>query len=100
MISATWMGIRSTTIYRWYDRYRAFGEAGLVGHTSGLGRVWNHIPDDVRQQIVELALNEPELSPRALAVTFTDTKGYVRFTRNFGRRRHHRPTSLVGPNRT
>jgi len=30
----------------------------------------------VRDQIVELALNEPELSPRELAVTFTDTKGY------------------------
>ena len=27
-------------------------------------------------QIVDLALNEPELSPRELAVTFTDTKGY------------------------
>ncbi len=25
---------------------------------------------------MELALNEPELSPRELAVTFTDTKGY------------------------
>jgi len=49
---------------------------------------------------VELALNEPELSPRELAVTFTDMKGYVRFTRNFGRRRHPRPTSLVDPNRT
>ncbi len=39
-------------------------------------RVWNRIPDQVRDQIVELALNEPDLSPRELAVTFTDTKGY------------------------
>jgi transposase InsO family protein len=38
--------------------------------------VWNRIPDDVRRQIVDLALDEPELSPRELAVTFTDTKGY------------------------
>ena len=30
----------------------------------------------MRDQIVELALDEPELSPRELAVTFTDTKGY------------------------
>ena len=30
-----------------------------------------------RDQIVEfLALDEPDLSPRELAVTFTDTKGY------------------------
>ena len=38
--------------------------------------MWNRIPDDVRRQIVDLALDEPELSPRELAVTFTDTKGY------------------------
>jgi putative transposase len=70
------LGIPTTTFYRWYDRYRAFGQAGLEDRTSGPGRVWNRIPDDVRRQIVEMALDEPELSPRELAVTFTDTKGY------------------------
>ena len=30
----------------------------------------------MRDQIVDLALDEPELSPRELAVTFTDTIGY------------------------
>ena len=38
---------------------------------AGCGR----IPDDVRRQIVDLALDEPELSPRE-SVTFTDTRGY------------------------
>jgi hypothetical protein len=38
--------------------------------------VWNRIPDDVREQIVDLALDEPELSPRELATRFTDTKKY------------------------
>ncbi|NIV16998.1 MAG: IS3 family transposase, partial [Woeseiaceae bacterium] len=70
------LGIPKTTFYRWYDRYRAFGEAGLVDRGSGPGRVWNRIPDSVRQEIVELALQEPELSPRELAVRFTDTKRY------------------------
>ena len=70
------LGIPATTFYRWDDRYRAFGQAGLEDRTSGPGRVWNRIPDDVRRQIVDLALDEPELSPRELAVTFTDTKGY------------------------
>ena len=70
------LGIPATTFYRWYDRYRAFGQAGLEDRTSGPGRVWNRIPDDVRRQIVDLALDEPELSPRELAVTFIDTKGY------------------------
>ena len=70
------LGIPTTTFYRWYDRYRAFDEAGLEDRNCGPGRVWNRIPDDIRGQIVELALDEPELSPRELAVTFTDRKGY------------------------
>ena len=70
------LGIPKTTFYRWYDRYLAFGEAGLVDRGSGPGRVWNRIPDSVRREIVELALQEPELSPRELAVRFTDTKSY------------------------
>ena len=36
----------------------------------------NRIPDDVRGRIVRLALDEPALSPRELAVRFTDTVGY------------------------
>ena len=73
------LGIPSTTFYRWcdrYDRYRSFGMDGLEDRCSGPGRVWNRIPDEVRRQTVELALDEPELSSRELAVTFTDTRGY------------------------
>ncbi len=70
------LGVAKTSFYRWYDRYRAFGGAGLEDRTSGPVRVWNRIPDDVRGQIVDLALEKPELSPRELAVKFTDTKGY------------------------
>ena len=70
------LGIPSTTFYRWYDRYQAFSEAGLEDRTSGPGRVWNRIPDNIRQRIVEMALDEPELSPRELAVKFTDEKSY------------------------
>ena len=33
-------------------------------------------PDDVRGQIIDLALEETQLSPRELAVRFTDTRGY------------------------
>ena len=38
--------------------------------------MWNRIPDDVRARIVTLALAEPELSPRELAVRFTDAERY------------------------
>ena len=40
------------------------------------GRVWNRIPDDIREQVLDMALDEPELSPRELAVRFTDTQSY------------------------
>ena len=70
------LGIPRTTFYRWYDRYLALGQAGLEDRSSRPGRVWNRIPDPVRRQIVDLALDEPELSPRELAVRFTDTRRY------------------------
>ena len=70
------LGIPPTTFYRCYDRYRAFGEPGLQDRTSGPGQVCHRIPGNVRRQIVDLALDEPELNPRELAVTFTDTRGY------------------------
>ena len=40
------------------------------------GRVWNRIPDDIRDRILRLALDEPDLSPRELAVRLTDSEGY------------------------
>ena len=70
------LGIPRTTFYRWYDRYIALGKAGLEDRSSRPGRVWDRIPDLVRQQIVHLALEEPELSPRELAIRFTDTRRY------------------------
>ena len=70
------LGIPKTTFYRWYDHYLAIGEAGLEDRNSNPGRVWNRIPDVVRQEIIDLALEETQLSPRELAVRFTDTKGY------------------------
>ena len=57
------LGIPKTTFYRWYDRFLAFGDAGLEDRNSSPGRVWNRIPDDVRGQIIDLALEETQLSP-------------------------------------
>ena len=68
------LGIPKTIFHRWYDSYQAFGSAGLEDRRPHPGRVWNRIPDDVREEVVELALDEPDLSPRELAVRFTDTK--------------------------
>ena len=70
------LGIPRTSFYRWYDRYLTGGPEALADRHSGSGRVWNRIPDAVREQIVQLALEEPALSPRELAVRFTDTRSY------------------------
>jgi len=40
------------------------------------GRVWNRIPEPVREHLLSLALEAPELSPRELAVRFTDQEKY------------------------
>jgi transposase InsO family protein len=70
------LGIPRTTFYRWYDRYQTGGPEALEDQSPRSSRVWNRIPDDVRQRIVDLALDVPELSPRELAVRFTDTEKY------------------------
>ncbi|MGA7012387.1 MAG: IS3 family transposase [Pseudolabrys sp.] len=70
------LGVRSSTFYRWYDRYRAGGPEALEDKPSKPDRVWNRIPDEVRERIVAMALDVPELSPRELATRFTDTENY------------------------
>ena len=70
------LGILPGSFYRWYDRYQTGGVEALADKPSKPSRVWNRIPDEVRRRIVEMALDEPELSPRELAARFTDTQNY------------------------
>ena len=70
------LGIPRTTFYRWYDRYQIGGSEALEDGSPTPSRVWNRIRDDVRQRIIDLALDVPELSPRELAIRFTDTEKY------------------------
>ena len=70
------LGIPRTTFYRWYDKYVQGGAEALEDKAPMPVRVWNRIPDDIREQILDLALELPELSPRELAVRFTDTEHY------------------------
>ena len=70
------LGVPRTTFYHWYAHYRLDGEAALQDKAPLPVRICNRIPDTVRSQLITLALDRPELSPRELAVTFTDTEGY------------------------
>ena len=69
-------GIPRATFYRWYDLYQTGGPEALDDRSPWPDRVWNRIPDAVRKRIKNLALDEPALSPRELAVRFTDTESY------------------------
>ena len=70
------IGIPRATFYRWYALYQTGGPEALDDRHPKPDRVWNRIPEDVRERIVNLALDESALSPRELAVRFTDTEGY------------------------
>lgn len=67
-----WIGwaLPGLPCYRWYDLYQRFGEDALVDKRPGPRRAWNRVPDEVHNQILEMALERSELSPRELAVTF------------------------------
>jgi transposase InsO family protein len=70
------LGIPRATFYRWYDRYQTGGPEALDDRSTRPDRIWNRIPDGVRKRIKTLALEESALSPRELAVRFTDTESY------------------------
>src|SRR5262249_3176650 len=70
------LGIARATFYRWYGRYSRGGPEAWNDRSPRPDRVWNRIPEPVRQQMLQLALDEPALSPRELAVRFTDTQSY------------------------
>src|ERR1700722_10912108 len=70
------LGIPRSSFYRWYDRSQRGGPEALADRPSRPDRVWNRIPEAIRSQIVDLALDQPELSPRELAVRFTDEAEY------------------------
>ena len=70
------IGIARATFYRWYDLCQTGGPEGLDDRRPKPDRIWNRIPDEIRERVIKLALDEPGLSPRELAVRFTDTEGY------------------------
>jgi putative transposase len=67
------IGIPKSTF--WYSRYQEDRIEALEDGKLRPQRSWNKIPDKIRTAIVSLALGEPDLSPRELAVNFTDTNG-------------------------
>ena len=69
------IGVSKSTFYEWYRRYLEDGVEGLKNRTRCLEQFWNKIPEIECQAIVELALENPELSSREIAVKYTDERG-------------------------
>lgn len=65
-----------STFYSWYQRYQEHGMDGLKNKKLKVKQFWNRIPDHVRGQIVNLALEYPDESPRQLTYRFIDEKAY------------------------
>jgi transposase InsO family protein len=70
------LDIPRSTFYRWYARYQQAGYDGLVDRQPQQRQFWNRIPQTVQDQVVQIALEQPDLSPRELAWHITDTQGY------------------------
>ena len=56
------------TFYGWNAPYRDGGNAALEHRQPSSPRTWSRIPDTIREAILELALERPELAARELAV--------------------------------
>ena len=70
------LGIPRSTFYRWYDLYLEDGLDGLSDKSPSPKSVWNRIPDDRRDDLIEFALEHEALTARELAVKYTDEKRY------------------------
>jgi transposase InsO family protein len=71
----TRLDINKSTFYNWLKRFDEGGVDGLADRKPKPESVWNKLTQKERDDIIELALEKPELSPRELAVSYTDSQG-------------------------
>jgi len=70
------LGVPSSTYYQWYARWVEGGIDALADRSPRPRSVWNRIPDEICEDFVEFALEHEDLTPRELAVKYTDEKRY------------------------
>lgn len=71
------LGIPSTTSYRWHDGWSEGGLDAPEDTAPHPGSVWNRRPDETRADVIEFALEHEDLTPRELAVKYTDETQYL-----------------------
>ncbi len=70
------LAINRSTFYAWYRKYAEDGYDGLADRKPRPKKFWNRIPAPVKDQVVAIALELPDKSPRELAWHITDSYGY------------------------
>jgi transposase InsO family protein/transposase-like protein len=70
------LDVARSSFYRWVNLYNEYGFEGLEDHTRGPLHIWNQIPDEIREHVVEVAREELVKTPRELAWYITDTERY------------------------
>jgi transposase InsO family protein len=70
------MNIPRSTFYGWYQRYVDEGFDGLNDKKPVRRPRWNAIPEKIQKQVLDLALERTDLSPRELACRYMDEKRY------------------------
>jgi hypothetical protein len=73
------LAIARRTFYHWYDRYLEGGPEALQDRPSRPNRVWNRIGVEVQSQIVDMALEQSELSPRIFPLAVLQRKKCHRY---------------------
>ena len=70
------LNIYKSTFYKWLKCYQEHGVDGLEDHKPTATLAWNQIHQEQRDAIIELALDKPALSPREIAVIYTDEQAF------------------------
>ncbi len=70
------LDVPRSTFYGWYQCYLALGFDGLADKKPAPRPRWNTIPERIQDQVLELARERTDLSPRELACHYTDEKRY------------------------
>ena len=64
------LGVPRSTFYGWYQRYEAGGFDGLHDKKPAPRPRWNAIPKSIQGEVLDLALERTDLSPRELACRY------------------------------
>ncbi len=70
------LGVARSTFYGWYQHYLEAGFDGLKDKRPARRAGWNRIPERIKDEVLELALERTDLSPRELACRFTEEQRY------------------------